>query len=595
LIPAVGYARRSTNSKEQEKSIPEQIDAGNKYAAERGYHILRWYVDDGISGDATEERADFLRMMEDAHTLRDFKVIVSWDQARFGRFDSIELGYYVHPLRKAGVTLATVQDGVVDWNASTDRIVNTVKQEGKHQQLLDHAHNVTRGQLAAMKDGSWVGSPPYGYDIVGKKKSKRLELGDAVHVGIVKRIFKEFTEDGRSMTNIASRLNEEGYPSPGGTLKGWRFDSVQTILGNPAYTGDFTAGKRSYGKYHTVKNGSVSKAIAGYTRKPKAEWIVIRDHHDHIIDRPTFERAQAILANGKAGRSRYAPAENPYVLSGLLRCGRCGYLLRGMKGGNSKHNYYVCGLHFDNQRAGRVKQERDIPQCPGTTVREDMILHSIADHLDSEFLSLDGEDMYRKAQRGELTAADVPKAFAALKRIMAPPKAPAVDRKAQAKRVKTITAQIDKAVGNLVLLDPENIPAAQDRVTKLREERTALEADLQKRPPSEAEVNAEVMDVLRGLYWTCFWFRAAAVECGKDPNDATDWGDQLNNGCLTIVTGGAKSPEVRRYLRQIAGIDIHTRKEPWGKRTRHVFERGEIRLTGYPAVTGDYPPARACR
>src|SRR5262245_20217944 len=145
-VPAAGYLRRSSDSSTQEKSIPEQTKAVQEYAAEKGYRIVRWYTDDGISGDNTEKRKGFLRMLADAQR-REFEAILCWDKARFGRFDSIEYGYYVHPLRKSGIYLATVTDGVTDWNEVQGRIVATVLQEGKHQQLLDHSANVVRGHL----------------------------------------------------------------------------------------------------------------------------------------------------------------------------------------------------------------------------------------------------------------------------------------------------------------------------------------------------------------------------------------------------------------------------------------------------------------
>jgi len=65
-------------------------------------------VHDGISGDATEKRLDFQRMIADASGRRDFEAILCWDQDRFGRFDSVEAGFWIHPLRKAGVKLVTV-------------------------------------------------------------------------------------------------------------------------------------------------------------------------------------------------------------------------------------------------------------------------------------------------------------------------------------------------------------------------------------------------------------------------------------------------------------------------------------------------------
>src|SRR5262245_4616858 len=82
-IPAVGYARRSTDM--QERSIPDQKAFIERWAAENGYHIIRWYVDDAISGTSTRGRNDFDRMIDAAEKGRDFKTILCYDIARFSR------------------------------------------------------------------------------------------------------------------------------------------------------------------------------------------------------------------------------------------------------------------------------------------------------------------------------------------------------------------------------------------------------------------------------------------------------------------------------------------------------------------------------
>ena len=88
---AVSYYRVSTEK--QEASIPAQRTEVEAYAAKHGYQIVREYKDEGISGDATEKRVEFQKMLADAKHLGDFGVVLCWDQDRFGRFDPLEAGY----------------------------------------------------------------------------------------------------------------------------------------------------------------------------------------------------------------------------------------------------------------------------------------------------------------------------------------------------------------------------------------------------------------------------------------------------------------------------------------------------------------------
>ena len=144
--PAVAYYRMSSDK--QETSIPAQRTAVERYADENGYHIVREYVDSGISGDATEKRLQFQRMISDATTAQ-WKSIIVWNQDRFGRFNSLEAGHWVYPLVQAGVSLVTTDQGVIDWTDFTGRMMYAIQQEGKHQFLRDLSRNVMRGKLAA--------------------------------------------------------------------------------------------------------------------------------------------------------------------------------------------------------------------------------------------------------------------------------------------------------------------------------------------------------------------------------------------------------------------------------------------------------------
>jgi hypothetical protein len=88
-----------------------------------------------------------------------------WDQDRFGRFDSLEAGYWIHPFRQAGVRLVTVTEGPINWEDFTGRVMYSLKQEGKHQFLRDLSRNTARGQTSNAKAGFSAGSDaPYGLD-----------------------------------------------------------------------------------------------------------------------------------------------------------------------------------------------------------------------------------------------------------------------------------------------------------------------------------------------------------------------------------------------------------------------------------------------
>ena len=64
-----------------------------------------------------------------------------------GRFGSLDAGYWIKPIRDAGVQLVLVSEGVVNWNDFTGRVMYGLKQEGKNQYLRDLSRNMARGLI----------------------------------------------------------------------------------------------------------------------------------------------------------------------------------------------------------------------------------------------------------------------------------------------------------------------------------------------------------------------------------------------------------------------------------------------------------------
>src|SRR5689334_12750572 len=131
LIPAVSCIRMSTD--QQEDSPAQQRAEVAKLAKRHGCYIEREFIDEGISGVDTKRRRGFQAMLQYVQQADTPKVILSWDQDRFSRLDSIDSGEVVAPLRRAGVRLITVAQGEIDWTSFTGRMMFGITQEGKNQ------------------------------------------------------------------------------------------------------------------------------------------------------------------------------------------------------------------------------------------------------------------------------------------------------------------------------------------------------------------------------------------------------------------------------------------------------------------------------
>jgi hypothetical protein len=291
---------------------------------------------------------------------------------------------------------------------------------------------------------------------------------------------------------------------------------------------------------------------------------VRRDHHEPIVDREVFDRAQAILAKGKTGRSnQYAPDQHPFAFPNLLRCGRCGCPLWGQycRG----HRYYICANRKHNGPGA----------CDGTRVNEERVLREVADHLEG-WMGVDLDAVSMAAHFGALKADDLPEVFEQIRRLVMPPTLPKQDRARMTKRAEALKVQVEKARGNLVLLDTANIPAAQETIRKLEEERVEIEKELaQTKPPADKDVNAVTLEVLNNLYGLAYCCRALIQ---KATDDREGW---VTHGSLESMAPQA----VRRLARRISGITIHTTVSGTGKGARHTFEWGEIELVGVGTVT----------
>ena len=212
------------------------------------------------------------------------------------------------------------------------------------------------------------GTAPYGYRRVAvnirtdarrdleagdwcvKKQEKVLwVLGDATEVEVVKTIFEQRIK-GMSLVGIAKVLNDQGIPcARRGKWRNkdqkWSDGTIKSILENPAYYG-----ARAYNRYSTSKIRAQQEGWEerNGTRNPswrmdKSKWVLKEDAHDPIVTKEQWVKANT---NSRVRKSQGKPKHTvPYLLTGLIKCVKCGFSFQGQSTRFKGKNYYryVCG------------------------------------------------------------------------------------------------------------------------------------------------------------------------------------------------------------------------------------------------------------
>lgn len=171
-------------------------------------------------------------------------------------------------------------------------------------------------------------------------------------------VFSKMTELG-SVRQVLLWFRHERVPLPMRTTESpseqtvWNlpvYNSVLKLLTNPMYAGAYAFGK-------TMARTKVVEGRARKTsghKKPRTEWtVLLRDHHDGYISWEQYERNQAMIAANANMKSRMQPKAGrggKALLSGLLRCRRCGRMMLVSYGGvrRAVARYHCKGAHVNH-------------------------------------------------------------------------------------------------------------------------------------------------------------------------------------------------------------------------------------------------------
>jgi DNA invertase Pin-like site-specific DNA recombinase len=124
---AAQYVRMSTEH--QKYSTENQAEVIQKYAARRGYQIIRTYADEGKSGLSLGGRDALQSLISDVQNrTADFSAILVYDVSRWGRFqDADESAYYEYICRRAGIQVVYCAEQFENDGSPVSTIVKGVK------------------------------------------------------------------------------------------------------------------------------------------------------------------------------------------------------------------------------------------------------------------------------------------------------------------------------------------------------------------------------------------------------------------------------------------------------------------------------------
>ena len=306
------YLRVSTEDQAREGfSLPEQKERLETFCKFKGYEIVDYYEDAGISAKTGNYRPEFERLKNDIKAKR-INTIVALKLDRITRsiFDWEKLITFLDE-NNAYIDCANDE---INTTSANGKMISRLLMSVSQNEIERTSERTKIGLAGAIKQGHIPHVAPLGY----KHENKTLVI-DYSTKDVVVRIFELYYE-GYSYQKISKLFNEEKVLGK----TNWRDSTIQTILENEIYKGDFVHGKR--------------------TKHP----TYYEDVVEPIVSKEMWEDCQV----QKKKNSKSYQRTLTYLYLQKLKCPKCNRILGGKattkKNGKAYYYYYCndCKIQF---------------------------------------------------------------------------------------------------------------------------------------------------------------------------------------------------------------------------------------------------------
>jgi len=384
---AVVYVRQSSRQQVLEHTESTRL----QYALAGRAVALGWarsqvtVIDDdlGVSAATPDSRKGFARLVAEV-TMGRVGVVLGIEMSRLAR-----TGRDWHQLLElcclSGVLLAD-PDGVYDPGYYNDRLLLGLKGTMSEAELYLIRQRMLSGKLAKAERGELAIPLPIGY--VRRPSGEAVLDPDEQAQHVVRLVFSAFARLGTLnavLRYLAGREIQMPVRVHSGPSKGeleWRRptrETLQNMLHNPVYAGYYAYGRRQVEPRRKVPG----RPSTGRVVKSSGEWLVLLP--GRLPAYITAAEHEANIARMAASRQTAAtpgaPRDGSALLSGLLRCGRCGGHRMTARyhdgpGAARPAHSYTCAFYQSNYGTGGSCQHIAGPPLDGWVARQ--VLDAVA-------------------------------------------------------------------------------------------------------------------------------------------------------------------------------------------------------------------------
>ncbi|MCE5220039.1 MAG: recombinase family protein [Clostridium sp.] len=285
-----------------------------------------------------QTRPEMMRLLRDVEQGM-YDAVLVHEFSRLGRGDLEDIGIIKRVFRNSE-TLIIDPQRVRNLEDDGDNLMVDIEGIMNNQEYRAIKRRLRQGKIEKAREGKWTnGIPPYPYvyqewfDDNGKRYFKPKSLVINLNQ---KPIYRYIIEQGLKNVppdDIAWELNKKEFPSPrGGT---WSGVSVYRLLIDQTHLGRIVINK-SRGDGHKKKKPNAKKAM----RLPEEQWIVINNCHEPLKTEEEHEQLLRLISARKKQPHRARAGQ--HELSGILKCGVCGYGLYFERKGGEKTGVKPC-------------------------------------------------------------------------------------------------------------------------------------------------------------------------------------------------------------------------------------------------------------